>query len=144
MHGSEDPTPESIVDLQETLSRAGALLAKTPVSESTSGQLWQAVVSVAQFVPSYPEETWDFASRWGRHRAEDIRSAIASCLLEHLLELHFQLIFPRIERAVREDKLFADTFLRCWKLGQSRRADNEARFDSLARECRRVEARGAS
>jgi hypothetical protein len=30
--------------------------------------------------------------KWGSHEDEDVRAAIATCLLEHLLEYHFKLL----------------------------------------------------
>jgi hypothetical protein len=33
--------------------------------------------------------------------------------------------------------LFADTFLKCWKCGQTREEDNARRFDDLRTECRK-------
>ena len=42
--------------------------------------------------------------------------AVATCLLEHLLEFQFDLYFPRLEREVRSgNRLLADTFMTCWK-----------------------------
>jgi len=68
---------------------------------------------------------------WGANQDADLRAAIATCLLEHLLEHHFELIFPRVERRVSVDKLFADTFTRCAKFGQSDLPENARRFDAL-------------
>ncbi len=70
-------------------------------------------------------------NHWGRSLDADLRSAIATCLLEHLLEHHFALIFPRIERAVLESREFADCFSRTWPYGQTEVPANRARFDAL-------------
>jgi len=56
---------------------------------------------------------------------------VASCLLEHLLELHFTRFFPEVEAHVRRNAVFADTISRCWKFGQADEAPNSARFDAL-------------
>jgi hypothetical protein len=68
---------------------------------------------------------------------EDLRSAIATCLLEHWLEHHFRRFFPRVEEAVRTNSMLADTFLKRWKFGQAKEQDNAKRFDGLRAECRK-------
>ena len=83
-----------------------------------------------------PKEVWSLVRRWGAHNDEDLRTAIATCLLEHLLEFHFLTIFPLVEEAARVDALFADTFLRSWKMGEAKLTENAARFDRLAAQCR--------
>ena len=57
--------------------------------------------------------------------------AISTCVLEHLLEHHFDSFIGRVEDAAREDSLFADTVMSCWKLGQSEEPARAARFDRL-------------
>jgi len=80
---------------------------------------------------------WSFIERWGKHTDADLRSAIATCALEHLLEDHFDQFFLRVAAAARSNSNFADTILRCWKLGQAESSVNAARFDALRAECRR-------
>jgi len=60
-----------------------------------------------------------------------LRTAISTCLLEHLLESHFKLIFPRVEKLVKSNKNFANTFLMCWKFGQANEEKNSKQFDKL-------------
>ena len=95
---------------------------------------WQAIILVGEFIESDSEPVWRFIERWGRHRQRDLRDAIATCLLEHLLELHFKNYFPLVEEAARFNANFADTFLRCWKFGQSNARGNSQRYNRLARE----------
>ena len=45
--------------------------------------------------------------------------AIATCLLEHLLEHHFDAFIIRVEDRARGDALFARTVRSCWTFGQS-------------------------
>ena len=92
---------------------------------------WQAIIEVAEFIESDPEPIWQFVCRWGNHGQEDLRDAIACVLLEHLLEYHFDEIFPRVKKLAVEDPLFGDMFCRCWKFGQSETPDNSRRFDAL-------------
>jgi hypothetical protein len=116
------------------IRRANAILPGRPAPDGPMDPRWQAVIAVGEFVESEPEAVWAFVVRWGKHANEDLRSAIATCLLEHLLEYHFDLIFPRVERLVRRSKRFFNTFTRCSKFGQSRMPRNAARFDRLSRQ----------
>ena len=88
---------------------------------------------IEDFVETQPEAVWAFARRWGKHANPDLRSAIAVLLLEHLLEYHFDLIFPSVEGEVRTSKRFKDTLKRCWKLGQAKNPRNAAKIDRLLR-----------
>jgi hypothetical protein len=58
-------------------------------------------------------------------------------VLEHLLEHHFELLYPRERRAALESRRFADTFLSCWSFGQSEAPKNAARMKRLERQLRR-------
>lgn len=120
----------------EAIRAAEALLPGEPSSEIDPR--WQAIIVVERFVESSPEPVWEFVRRWGSHPQEDLRDAIATLLLEHLLEHHFEAIFPRVEAATAADALFADLFLRCWKFGQSELPANAAKFDELRNRCRQV------
>jgi hypothetical protein len=120
--------------VQQAIQRAEALLPGHPAPEGGDDR-WQAIIDVAEFVETNPEELWTFVHQWGSDNQEDLRDAIATCLLEHLLELHFDAIFPRVEQAAQNSPLLADTFRRCWKLGQAELPENAARFEALKQLC---------
>ena len=92
---------------------------------------WDAIVEVGRYSQSNPAEVWQFAARWGNHPQASLREAIASGVLEHLLEHHFELVFPQVEQQVAVDRYFSDTFSRSWKLGKSNLPENSRRFDAL-------------
>jgi hypothetical protein len=119
----------------EAIERANALLPGTPAPEGQKDPRWQAISEVGSHVETSPDAVWQFARRWGSHPQGDLRTAIACCILEHLLEYHFLLIFPRVEQAVREDPLFADTFSGCWKFGQSEATTHSEQSDRLRAWC---------
>jgi hypothetical protein len=98
---------------------------------------WQAIIRVADFIQSEPEAVWEFTLRWGKHAQADLRMAVATCLLEHLLEHHFELIFPRVRQVALASRRFADTFQCCWDFGQSEYPKNARRMERLRRELRR-------
>jgi hypothetical protein len=119
----------------DAIRYAESLLPGIPASEGQKDDRWQAILHVANYVDTNPEEVWQFVRRWGSYPQDDLRDAIACCLLEHLLEVHFQFVFPRVEQAVREDPAFADTWCRCWKLEQAKSAGHSEAFDDLRAWC---------
>jgi hypothetical protein len=114
----------------EAIREADALLPGEPADKGQDPR-WQAIIAVGEHVESEPEAVWSFIRRWGGHPQEDLRAAIATCLLEHLLEYHFAEYFPQAEQAALADPLFAETVQRCWQFGQAKEPGNAARFDAL-------------
>jgi hypothetical protein len=86
--------------VREAIAAAENILPGHTAPDGVEDPRWQAVIQISHFVAEEPEVVWPFVLRWGSHEDEDLRTAIATCLLEHLLEYHFDLIFPRVEAAV--------------------------------------------
>jgi hypothetical protein len=128
------PGKMHVMDVDQAIADAERLLPGTPVEQGVDPR-WQAIIEISQFVDTDPEPVWLFIARWGNHNQEDLRTAVATVLLEHLLEYHFDAYFPRVEQLVLADKLFANMFCSCWKFGQSEWPDNAKRFDSLLARC---------
>jgi hypothetical protein len=121
---------------REMIAEVEAIL---PGEASPDGEVdprWQGMMRIEDLIPDEPEAVWEFIARWGCHDDEDLRAAVATVLLEHLLAHHFDVFFPRVATAVQNNILFGDTFARCWKVGQSEEAANAARFDDLRRSVR--------
>src|SRR5687767_7228998 len=110
-------SPQAAV--RRAIARAESILPGKPAPEGKRDPRWQAIIRVGRFIESDPEPVWQFAHRWGKHAQADLRHAIATCLLEHLLEHHFELLFPRVRKAVLKSPRFADTFSSCWLFGQA-------------------------
>jgi len=123
---------------RRAIQRAERVLPGEPAPEGKSDPRWQAIISVAEYIGSDPITVWEFAHKWGRHPNADLRMAVATCLLEHLLEYHFDLIFPKVEEAVGGTKRLAETFTQCAKFGQSEIPRNAERFDRLVMHCRSI------
>jgi hypothetical protein len=115
----------------EAIRDADALLPGVPADEGQDPR-WQAIIAVAEFIESDPAAVWEFIRRWGGHPQEDLRDAVATCLLEHLLEYHFAGYFPQVEQLAVADPLFGDTFRRCWQFGQALEPGNAERYTALA------------
>jgi hypothetical protein len=126
----------------EAIAAAEKILPGHEVSDVTEDPRWQAIVKISDFIPQEPEAIWPFVLKWGSSKwDDDLRAAIATVLLEHLLEYHFDLLFPRIEIAARSNVWFGKTTSLCWKFGQSKEPTRAARFDRLLSEIRRKKHR---
>jgi len=117
--------------VRDTIRRAEALLPGRP--RKNDDPRWQAIIEVGQYITTNPNSVWRFICKWGNHKQDDLRSAIACVLLEHLLEYNFAAYFPEVEKQALKDKLFADTFLRCWKLGVERNERRSKQWDKLVK-----------
>jgi hypothetical protein len=96
---------------------------------------WQAASDLGEHIKDSPQPVWEIIERHGSSSNEDLRTAIATCLLEHLLQHHFKVYFPKVKQKVlAKDALFADTFSRCWKFGQSEEAGNSKAWEALAKQ----------
>lgn len=100
---------------------------------------WQGAIALGEFSESDPEAIWPLVEKWGSSADEDTRTAIATCVLEHVLEHSFDAFFARCAKLVRSGNIeFADTFWRCWKMGQATEPVNAAKFDRLEKAARRL------
>lgn len=123
------------MSVAEAIAAANRLLSGQPAAEDAIDPRWQAIIAVAEYIPTDPEGVWSFVRQWGGHSQDDLRAAIATCVLEHLLEHHFDTIFPRVEAWARSDPAFADTTSRCWLFGEAKVPANASRFRALLVEC---------
>jgi hypothetical protein len=119
------------MSLHSAIERAESLLPGEPAPEGESDPRWQAIIDVSEFIPTHPDEVWEFAARWGCTESADLRDAIATCVLEHLLEHHFERVFPKIEALAKVDVRFAETVRMCWKFGEAKLEANSRRLDEL-------------
>ena len=117
--------------VQDAIAKAEAVLPGQAAADGEVDERWQAIIAVGEFIETEPESVWAFILRWGSAHDQDLRMAISTCLLEHLLEQHFDSFIGKVEQHVRDDRLFADMVSSCWKFGKSERPDRSARFDRL-------------
>ncbi len=119
------------MDVEESIARANRVLPGTSLTGDSHGERWKAVIVAGQFVETEPERIWDFVALWGSHEDADLRTAVSTCVLQHLLEHHFEDYFPRVEQLALTDECFPDTFSLCARFGQSALPANSARLDDL-------------
>ncbi len=117
----------------ETIERAEGILPGEPVGTGRDPR-WQALVRVGRHIHDEPEVVWTMVDRWGGDTQEDLRDAIAMCLLEPLLEDHFDDIFPLLGDRAITDPFFADMLLRCQRYGQATEGENARDFAALQRQ----------
>jgi hypothetical protein len=123
-------SPEA--ELRYRIRRAERLLPGWPAPEGKTDWRWQAIIKMGYYIPDVPEPIWEFVAKWGRHPQADLRTAVAVCLLEHLLEQHFLSFFPRVHAAALNNKRFKDTLRRCYWMGEAAWPPNARRLDALA------------
>ena len=93
---------------------------------------WQAAIALGEHCENAPEVIWPLIAKWGFSGNEDVRAAIATCVLEHILEYHFDPYFKKTAALIYGgNKEFADTFGGCWKFGQAKFAQNAEEWDYL-------------
>src|SRR5262245_26384413 len=108
------------------------------LASDTEQEKWSAASDLGEFVFDHPQQVWPLVVRFGSSEIEDTRQAIATCVLEHLLEHHFDTFFPLLESEITKgNKNFADTFRLCWKLGQSLDTERLQRWEFLLSRVRR-------
>ena len=96
-------------------------LAKTLVTDSDNDCRWQSLIVIGEYIQTRPAGVWRVILRHANSADEDMRSAVARVLLEHLLEYHFTKFFPSLRREAIRSPLFADTLSRCSPFGQAER-----------------------
>jgi hypothetical protein len=117
--------------IEEAIAAAESILPGHAAPDGEIDPRWQAIIAVSEFIEAEPELVWSFGRKWGAHPDDDLRMAISTCVLEHLLEFHFDAFISRVEEAAKVDRLFSKTVSNCWKFGQSHEPTRAARLDRL-------------
>ena len=117
--------------VHEAIVAAERILPGRAAPDGEEDPRWQAMIAVGDFVETEPDMVWSFAQRRGTSPDDDLRSTVATLLLKHLLEHHFDVMIGSVEQPARNNELFADTVCRCWKFGQTKEPTRAARFDRL-------------
>jgi hypothetical protein len=95
----------------EAIEAAERVLPGEAAPEDGPDPRWQGIIAVGMFLDKEPESIWEFIEHWGVYPDDDLRMAIATVLLEHLLEMHFESFFPRVQQLVRANGLFNPDFV---------------------------------
>ncbi|HUS73419.1 MAG TPA: bifunctional glutamate N-acetyltransferase/amino-acid acetyltransferase ArgJ [Sedimentisphaerales bacterium] len=114
------------------------------LASSDEDTRWQAAIVLCEYCESDrdAELIWPLIVKWGSHENEDVRMAIATCVLEHILGYHFDTYFEKCAEIIRSGNLmFGFTFSMCGKFDQSRDSINSKRMDALDEEYHRIKER---
>ena len=125
---------DSMRTVAHAIAAASQLLPGVAAPDGQSDPRWQAIIRVAEFASSNPDEVWQFAALWGSHSDPDIRAAVATCIVEHLLEADFSSTFPRVAALARANSNFALTVRLCWEFGEARLPQNARALADLKNE----------
>lgn len=100
------------------IAAAEAILPGSPAPDDEVDPRWRAIVEIGEFIDSNPGQVWAFTRRWGSCEQEDLQAAIATCLLEHLLEFDFEAYFPLAAAQAKQSPTFARTLSMTWVFGR--------------------------
>ncbi len=93
---------------------------------------WKAAADICEYVQEAPDLIWPLVVKAGSSDEEDLRMAIATCVLEHLLGEHFDKYFPIAEEMIiAGNRNLRSTLTHCWKMGLSEEERNSLRWDKL-------------
>jgi len=119
------------MSIDDVIRQANTAMAQPGDGDLPGDPRWQAVIAVGEHIPTDPDAVWHFLLHWASTADSDLHAALATCLLEHLLEQHFDTYFPQVERLAISDRNFADIFRMCWAMGEADVPANRERFDGL-------------
>lgn len=95
-------------------------LARQLIGDENNDCRWQAAIVVGESVELNPDGVWQVICKFGESRDEDMRDAVATVLLEHLLEHRFDECFARLKSRIEGgSRRLVDTLRRCWAFGEA-------------------------
>ena len=95
-----------------------------------------ALFLAGEFIRDHPRKVWPMMVKYGSRQSWLVRQMVAACLLEHLLEFHFDEYFPKIrEMVLGGDRGMAYTLSHCYIFGQAEQ--HEAEIKALTAQARR-------
>jgi hypothetical protein len=102
------------------------------LSSKLETEYWSAAVAAGELVQREPKQVWQLIMQYGVSSNEDVRAAVATCMLEHLLEHHFDEYFPLLETEILGgNRALGETFRICWKFGEAETPGNSERWNKL-------------
>ena len=112
-------------------------IAESMIDDSHNTCRWQSIIVIGESMDDDPDRIWNVVKRYGDSKDEDMRSAIATVLLEHLLEANFNKYLANVKAQVSLGKSrFLDTLLKCSTFGDDSEAQSK-KIDSYIRKATR-------
>ena len=122
---------KTMENVQLAIQAAEKILPGQAAPADAEDPRWQAIIEVSEFLETDPAPIWSFVQRWGSYPDDDLSDAIATCVLEHLLELHFDAYFSKVVEAAHSNPQFARTVEMCAAFGLTEEPGNFERFEKL-------------
>ncbi len=79
---------------------------------------WRALVLAGWYIDEFPSKVWPFVVKYGAVPNKDIRMGVACCLLEHVLQYHYDTYLPETEKLLFTDKNHIYTLRSCLCFGE--------------------------
>jgi hypothetical protein len=96
---------------------------------------WQAAIELGEYCEKEPEKVWTVVLKYGSSKNADVRTAVATCVLEHLLEYHFEIYFSKSVAVIKSgNRIFGETLAMCRKFGELEKKSNSAKFDRFVKQ----------
>ena len=130
---------DNMSDTEEYISPQQLQEVNTALSSQDEDTRWQAAIVLGAYSETDPEAIWPLTVKHGSSNNEDTQTAIATCVLEHILEYHFQAFFIRVQHLIQHgNSNFAGTFLICWQFGQAKLPGNSEQFKATRKQAERL------
>lgn len=100
------------MSISAAIERVKATLHYPPVDEGRDPR-WQAIIDLSEYLDSEPEAIWKFLEEFHDTQDEDLRAALATCVLEHLIEDHPE-YRARAEHLAVKSPEFRQMLEQCW------------------------------
>lgn len=101
-----------------------ALLRQVLLSDGDSDCRWQAAIVIGLHIETRAEEVWQITAAAGCSEDADVRAAVATCLLEHLIE-HDRRYLDRAQQLASRDARFRETLASSWHDGPDQDCSRE-------------------
>lgn len=92
-------------------------LAKIHITDSDNDCRWQSIIIIGQFLDNRQQDIWEIILHFGSSNDSDMRTAIATILLEHIFEHNpdsFEKRFKDLKEEIQKgNKNLLDTFSLC-------------------------------
>jgi hypothetical protein len=111
--------------IRDRIARLGPQPEYLPVGRRMIADLdndcrWQALIVVGEFIKSEPEAIWRVVRRYGSSIDQDMRTGVATVLLEHLFEHYPRYRSEAARLILKGNERLRDTFNMCWNFGARR------------------------
>ena len=95
-------------------------VARRMIADQDNDCRWQALIVVGEFIRSEPEAVWRVVRQYGSSMDQDMRTGVATVLLEHLFEVYPRYRAEAARVILKGNARLRDTFNMCWNFAAPR------------------------